>query len=153
MESLTLLYDAHCNLCLRTVATLKGLDVKADLQMIPLQEAELSILPEGYSQEELLAELHVIDSAGTVYRGSEAVVRILRTVKGLGWLTVLHRLPGMKTATHWIYRLIARHRYQLFGRTEDCQAEGGTCGLHNRQTSIKPSEGNQAKIKDPNPKP
>ncbi|MBC8080933.1 MAG: DUF393 domain-containing protein [Gorillibacterium sp.] len=138
MESLTLLYDAHCNLCLHTVSTLKRLEIKADLQMIPLQEAELSVLPKGYSQEELLSELHVIDSAGTVYRGAEAVFRILRTVKGLGWLLFLHRLPGMKRAANWGYRLIARRRYQLFGRVEDCQAEGGTCALHSQQEFKKP---------------
>ncbi|MCL6457849.1 MAG: DUF393 domain-containing protein [Gorillibacterium sp.] len=153
METLTLLYDARCNLCLRTVAILQGLEVQVDLQMIPLQEAKQSVLPEGYTQEELLSELHVIDNTGTVYRGAEAVVRILRTVRGMGWLMVLHRLPGMSKVADWGYRLIARYRYQLFGRTDDCQADGEACSLHNKQTFLKPTELPSAKTEDDHAKP
>jgi predicted DCC family thiol-disulfide oxidoreductase YuxK len=136
MEHLTLLYDARCVLCTRTVETLRRLEVRADLCMIPLQEADAALLPPGITREELLAQLHVIDGGGMLYRGVDAVVRILRTVRGLAWLAALFRVPGMKPLADTVYRLIARHRYRLFGSREDCG--DGACSLHDHRKGPKP---------------
>jgi len=132
MESLTLLYDGCCRLCLRTVATLRRLRLRVRLVPVPLQEARPEQLPPGVSREELLAELHAVDASGRLYRGADAVLRILREVRGLGWLAALGRLPLLAPAVDAAYRWLARHRYRLFGTVEDCA--DGSCGLHGRGT-------------------
>jgi predicted DCC family thiol-disulfide oxidoreductase YuxK len=140
MGSLTLLYDADCNLCLRTVGLLKKLAFRVELRYLPLQDAEPAMLPPGHSRDELLAELHVIDEAGRIFRGADAVVRIMVSARGFGWLRLVERVPGMRPLAHWGYRQIARRRYQLFGRREDCQAEGGSCALHSRSEAKPPEQ-------------
>jgi len=132
-ERLVLLYDGECNLCLNTVALLRKIRTTADLIMVPLQEAPPELLPMGVAREELLAQLHVTDGSGKLYRGPEAVVRIMRTVPSLRWIGFLYRLPGMKKPAELLYRLIAKHRYRLFGRTDPC--ESGACRLPERPSS------------------
>jgi len=148
MGSLTLLYDADCNLCLRTVSLLKKLAFREELRYLPLQEAESSMLPPGYNREELMAELHVIDEAGRVLRGADAVVRIMANARGFGWLRFAERVPGLRPLAHWSYRQIARRRYQLFGRREDCRAEGGSCALHSGGGAAGQPEGAAKQLKD-----
>ncbi|WP_438444295.1 thiol-disulfide oxidoreductase DCC family protein [Gorillibacterium sp. sgz5001074] len=127
-ESLLLLYDGECNLCLATVEKLRRIRTTAQLHMQPLQTADPAQLPPGTSPEELLAELHLIDGQGRVYRGAASVVRILQTVPALAWLAPLYRVPGLRSLTDAVYRLIARHRYRLFGKSE-AGCSTGACRL------------------------
>ncbi|MDF2925109.1 MAG: hypothetical protein K0R57_4023 [Paenibacillaceae bacterium] len=132
-ERLTLLYDAQCNLCLATVAKLRTLRTNAELAMVPLQTASPDMLPANVSMEELLKELHVVEEDGTVYRGAEAIVRIVRTIPALSWLAPLYGLPGLRRLAQVLYRLVARHRYRLFGR-QDESCSNGLCLLHSGKT-------------------
>ncbi|WP_144935990.1 thiol-disulfide oxidoreductase DCC family protein [Paenibacillus sp. 32O-W] len=127
-QRLILLYDAHCVLCRRTVDTLSRLEVGSELIMLPYQEAEISQLPEGLTLEQLQSQLHVIDEQNEVYRGAEAVCRIMSKVKGWRWIAVLYRIPFLRPLADRIYKWIADNRYKLFGRNEDC--ESGSCQLH-----------------------
>lgn len=148
MESLILLYDARCVLCLRTVDTLSRMKVKADLRMIPFQQADSSLLPPGLTEEKLAAQLHVIDGSGNIYAGADAVVRIMRTVPSLAWLTPLYRVPGLRPLAEAGYRWVAHHRYQLFGRAKDCT--DGACSLHG---SSNQSEAERDNADSGKPKP
>lgn len=128
MGALTLFYDGRCRLCLRTVDALSKLRLKAELRMIPLQQATDEQLPAGIRREELLTELHVVDGSGQLYRGADAIARILREARGLSWLAGLSRLPLLRPLVRAGYRLIAKHRYRLFGTVIDC--EDGSCRIH-----------------------
>jgi len=144
-EKLLLLYDGECNLCLATVEKLSRIRTQAELTMLPLQEADPHRLPKGIQREDLLAELHVVDGEGRLYKGADAVIRIIRTVPGLAWLAGLYRVPGMKRPAHGVYRLVAKYRYRLFGKKADA-CSNGACRLPNynekqhRQDSGKKGE-------------
>lgn len=140
-ERLLLLYDANCNLCLGTVEKLRRIRTKAELEMVPLQAASPEQLPPGAKREELLAELHLIDGTGRVYRGADAVFRILRTIPALAWLAPLYRVPGLRGLADAVYRLVARNRYRLFGKQED-NCSSGACSIHrpSRTESPEPKE-------------
>lgn len=108
--------------------------------MLPLQEADPGLLPKEIQLEDLLAELHVLDGEGRLYKGADAVIRIMGTVPGLAWLTGLYRVPGMKGPVQWVYRLIAKYRYSLFGKKTDA-CSSGACRLpQHRQDSGKKGE-------------
>lgn len=128
MEKLILLYDAHCNLCVNSVKTLQRLPSRATLEFIPLQEAELPKLLPQASIEQLQSELHVIDENGEVFKGADAIISIVRTVRSLSWLASLYRVPLFRPVAQVMYRWIAKHRYQLFGKQEDCNS--GSCEIH-----------------------
>jgi len=127
-DGLVLLYDERCALCQRSVQTLGRLKLAVPLTMLPLQRADLSSLASGLTREQLMAELHVITRGGEVFRGADAVFRILQEVPSLRWISMIGRIPGLHGASRTVYRWIARHRYRLFGTAEDCT--DGTCSIH-----------------------
>ena len=132
MEPLTLFYDGRCRLCLRTVAALGRLHLRVRLVPIPLQEARAEQLPAGVTRDQLLAELHAVDASGRLYRGADAVTRILREARGLGWLAAVGRWPLFAPLADATYRWLAKHRYRLFGTVDECA--DGSCEVHGRGT-------------------
>lgn len=137
-DRLTLLYDGECELCLHSVETIKRMRTDADIRMIALQQAAAHELPQGISREQLLAELHVLDAEGRLYRGADAFARIIRTMPAWRWLAVLYRAPGLKPLADIGYRFIASHRYRLFGKAESC--ESGACRLPSHPANAKREE-------------
>jgi predicted DCC family thiol-disulfide oxidoreductase YuxK len=147
-EKLLLLYDGECNLCLATVEKLRRIRTQAKLTMLPLQEADPVLLPKGIQREDLLEELHVVDGEGRLYKGAEAVIRIMRTVPGLAWLAGLYRVPGMKGPAQSVYRFIAKHRYRLFGKKTDA-CSSGACMLPNQNAKQQQQRQDSGKKGEP----
>lgn len=126
---LIIIYDGHCVLCTRTVARLMTLQTTAVIESIPLQdERTVTLLPEGYNREQLDKEIHVIDmSNGLIIRGADAVVYVMTKLPSLRFVSIMYRIPGMKWLASRIYQWIARHRYELFGKTDEC--DSGHCRI------------------------
>jgi len=136
LPRLKVVYDSECNLCMATVEKLGNMKVKAELTFVPLQQlisGEARPWPgiEDVSPEELAAQLHVTDEKGNRYSGADGVLELLRHVPSLAWLAAAGRLPGLRGISRLAYRVIARHRYQLFGRA-DCS--DGTCSLPRKKS-------------------
>ena len=111
-------FDGLCNLCNGFVNRLVRLDHGGRLRFASLQ---------GKTARELLgAEANALASLvvirdGEIFRESAAIIQIglsLGGVHGLGAL-VLRLLP--RVLTDFAYRLIARYRYQIFGKREFCR--------------------------------
>jgi predicted DCC family thiol-disulfide oxidoreductase YuxK len=126
---LIIIYDGHCVLCTRTVARLKSLRTTAMIESIPLQDDRVfDFLPVGYDRTQLDREIHVIDMEnGRINRGADAVVYVMTKLPSLRFIAWMYRIPGMNRLASRIYQWIAKHRYQLFGKTEEC--ESGHCRL------------------------
>lgn len=140
---LSVVYDGECNLCLATVDKLRRMPVRAELTFVPLQQllsAEVPAWPgiAGVPASELAAQLHVTDEQGRRYSGADGVLKLLSLTPGLAWLSAIARLPGGRGLTRAVYRLVARYRYQLFGRTS---CSDGACSLPRRT----PSDGGDEK--------
>jgi predicted DCC family thiol-disulfide oxidoreductase YuxK len=131
-EKLYVVYDGQCNLCLASVAKLKELPTHAALQFVQIQqiglEGDSPLIVPGLHQvnrEALYDKMHVADEQGRLFAGADGVIRILRTVKGLRWLSAFYKLPGMKRLADWMYRYIANRRYDWFGSTgQSCSING-----------------------------
>ncbi|RCW42593.1 thiol-disulfide oxidoreductase DCC family protein [Paenibacillus prosopidis] len=131
-ETLYVVYDGQCNLCLASVAKLKELPTSAALQFVQIQQIELTdgnqpIVPglHQVKREALYDKMHVTDEQGRLFAGADGVIRILRTVKGLRWLSAFYRIPGMKRLADWMYRYVANRRYDWFGSTgQSCSING-----------------------------
>jgi len=126
---LIIIYDGHCVLCTRTVARLMKLRTNSVIESIPLQdERTIKLLPNGYGQDQLNKEIHVIDmSNGHIVRGADAVVYVMTRLPSFRLVSVMYRIPGMKWLASHIYRWIAKHRYELFGKTDEC--DSGHCRI------------------------
>nr|WP_273385297.1 DUF393 domain-containing protein [Cohnella zeiphila] len=132
-------YDGECNLCLATAAKLRAIRTESRLEWIALQSLASGETPAwpaiaGIPPERLAAQLHVTDEAGRLYGGPEAVMRLLKDVPSLKWLGVVGSWPGFRSLSGWLYRLIARYRYQLFGRKDAC--DKGVCALPRKEPPI-----------------
>ncbi|WP_127494552.1 thiol-disulfide oxidoreductase DCC family protein [Paenibacillus glycanilyticus] len=131
-EKLYVVYDGTCNLCMGTVKKLQELRSNADLIFVPIQslgDAENRVPGiEKVAEADLYEKMHVADEKGRLFAGADGVVRILRTIKGFRLLASLYRMPGLSRIGDWLYRYIAKRRYDWFGRTEQsCSVNG--CSL------------------------
>ena len=126
---LTVLYDGNCVICQSTCDAMRALDWRKRIEFVDLHAdvAWRDRYP-SLTGERLMAEIHVVDEAGSIYGGFAGSRRMLREVP-LGWpLWLLLQLPGSDAIGRRVYRFIARRRYRinalLGNELPDC-ADGG----------------------------
>ncbi|MFD2329744.1 thiol-disulfide oxidoreductase DCC family protein [Cohnella sp. GCM10020058] len=129
---LTVYYDGECKLCLTAVDRLRRSRTRSELRFVPLQAVPAGSLvgahgaPEAKADAGHLSQILVKDeSAGKVTGGADAVMLLLRDMPSLAWLGRLGALPGLRLLSAAVYRLVAKYRYRLFGRSDAC--EDGSC--------------------------
>lgn len=134
LPRLNVVYDGECNLCLATVDKLRSIPVQAELVFVPLQKVasgEVQPWPgiDGVPVSDLSAQLHVTDESGRRFSGADGVLKLMSHIPSLAWLAAVGRLPGCRSIANGMYRLVARYRYRLFGRTS---CSDGVCSLPRR---------------------
>lgn len=145
---LTVVYDGQCNLCLATVDRLKSMPNRAQLTFVSLQSlisGEVAPWPgiSDVSLTQLFAQMHVTDEQGRRHSGHEGLLLLMRYVPSLAWLGYLGGLPGLRSIVHMIYRIVARYRYRLFGKT-DCS--DGVCQIPHRVITQGGGEKDDTKV-------
>jgi predicted DCC family thiol-disulfide oxidoreductase YuxK len=117
-QECTLIYDADCRFC---VAARNGIERAAEKEGL----AQVRFLP--YQSEEAARRLgehyvpgrpevaFLVGQDGTIQKGLDAFLPLLRGLRGGKLLYRLIRVPWFKPLAYLLYRFIARYRYQLFG--------------------------------------
>jgi predicted DCC family thiol-disulfide oxidoreductase YuxK len=114
-----ILFDGACNLCSGLIRGIQKIDKKHIFRLISLQ---------SQSGEELLHMYKLSDSAfdsivyvenGTVYQKSRAIFRIIEKTGGLWKILLIFKLLPNRI-NDYLYDLVARNRYKLFGRKKEC---------------------------------
>jgi predicted DCC family thiol-disulfide oxidoreductase YuxK len=122
--TLTVLYDAHCVLCMRSKEKLEKWKTAPSLRFLTLQSPEARALLSGMDEKRYMGAMHVVED-GKVASAHE------------GWFRIMTRAPLPLALLAWmtptfvarpIYAWIARNRYRWFGKI----CEGGTCQVHPR---------------------
>src|SRR5215831_10331801 len=115
MERLTrplLVFDGDCAFCRLWIARWRA-TIGGALDVAPSQEAAARF-PE-VPAERFRDAVVLIEPAGRVTRGAEAVFRALALARGHELpLDLYYHLPGLAWASELVYRLIARHRDAAF---------------------------------------
>jgi predicted DCC family thiol-disulfide oxidoreductase YuxK len=114
-----LLFDGVCNLCNGAVRFMIRQDKKALFKLGSLQSTEGQQALEQYHVPERNLETFVYIRDGKYLLRSDAILQALADLGG-GWKLVkpLLLIPGpLRDA---IYRLIAKYRYRIFGRKDQC---------------------------------
>jgi predicted DCC family thiol-disulfide oxidoreductase YuxK len=115
-------FDGVCNLCNETVLFIIDRDPKARFRFAPLQSqaAREVLLPLGYVVSDPPESLVVVAS-GLVLVQSSAALRIASMLSGpWPYLAGVARLVP-RSLRDFVYRVVTRHRYRWFGRTESCR--------------------------------
>jgi predicted DCC family thiol-disulfide oxidoreductase YuxK len=115
-----ILFDGVCNLCNGTVQWVIRHDREDLFRFAPLQsDIARALTAERNIDTGRIDSIILIDPGVAYYVKSDAALEIARHLKGYGFLPVLFSwLPsGLRDG---VYDLVARYRYRLFGRKDQC---------------------------------
>lgn len=119
MEHPIVFFDGHCGLCNSSVDLILRKDKNHVFRFAPLQGTTAGELFSGINEEELMRSFWLQDEKG-LHRRSTAMLRILKRLGGfssLGYVAIIVPRP----IRDWVYNLIARNRYKIWGRSETCR--------------------------------
>jgi predicted DCC family thiol-disulfide oxidoreductase YuxK len=110
-----IIFDGVCGLCNKSVNILIKMDRKKHFKYASLQGEYIKTLD---VEPDIDSIIFYVD--GTVYYKSTAILKILRSLGGL-WVisNIFYLIP--KVIRDFIYDLIAKYRYNIFGKMESCR--------------------------------
>lgn len=115
-----ILFDGVCNLCNGFVQFVINHDAEGRFRFTSLQsEAGQKLLAQYATTVAATPETVVLIEQGQVFTHSTAVLRILRGLGGT-WQLLYAGVILPRALRDALYRFVARHRYQWFGRQESC---------------------------------
>ncbi len=114
-----IIFDGVCNLCNSFINYVIKRDADSVFCFAPLQsDVAQKLLAEHYGNP-FAADTIVLIKNGVSYDQSDAVLEILKELPRLRFFRgVLGVLP--KPVRDFLYRVIARNRYRLFGKKNQC---------------------------------
>jgi predicted DCC family thiol-disulfide oxidoreductase YuxK len=117
-EGPVIFFDGECGLCDRFVKWLVRKDRRHTLRFAALQgDTAQSIFRDELSVKEDWS-IKFVDSSGR-YSRSDAALRAIAAIGGI-WKSALAFLIVPRFIRDGVYRWIATHRYQWFGRLDSC---------------------------------
>ncbi|RKD20080.1 thiol-disulfide oxidoreductase [Pelobium manganitolerans] len=114
-----ILFDGVCNLCNGFVQKIIKADSQDFFRFASLQSETAKTLLANHPIEYLSLKTIVYIEDGRIYSKSDAALRIAAHLKGAWRLTHLASIFP-KTFRDRIYDIIAKNRYQWFGRQQQC---------------------------------
>ena len=113
------LFDGVCNLCNGAVQFIINRDPQGRFSFASLQSAagQARLREFGLSTEAF--DTFVLLEGGNAYTRSTAALRIARQLPG-AWRLLYALMIVPRPIRDWVYGLVARNRYRLFGRQDSC---------------------------------
>jgi predicted DCC family thiol-disulfide oxidoreductase YuxK len=123
------LFDGVCNLCNASVRFIVRHDRKERFRFASLQSSAGQMYLERFRMPADDFDTFVLIDHENCYTRSTAALRVLRMLDG--WLALGYALIFLpRPVRDWLYNLIAKNRYRLFGKKEQCMVP--TAGLRKR---------------------
>ncbi len=117
--SAIILFDGVCNFCNGSVNFIIEHDAANYFKFAPLQSAVAQNLLEKYKIDKAATDSVILIEDETAYTHSTAALRIARKLdRALSWFYLFVVVP--KFIRDFFYKLFAKYRYRLFGKTEAC---------------------------------
>jgi predicted DCC family thiol-disulfide oxidoreductase YuxK len=114
-----LFFDGVCNLCNWSVDIVLRLEKNKKIRFAPLQSRYAALLFEEYGNLKSLDSI-IFRMNGKNYVESDAVIEISKYFKSpFSYFKYLHWIP--RVFRNSVYRLIARNRYNFFGKRSSCR--------------------------------
>jgi predicted DCC family thiol-disulfide oxidoreductase YuxK len=119
MDHPVVIFDGVCNLCNASVSFIIRHDPEAVFHFAPLQSEAAHNLLKGESIPIDSIDSVLLVDGGNVYTESTAALMIARKLKGL-WRLFYGFMIIPRPFRDAVYRLVARNRYRIFGKREQC---------------------------------
>ena len=124
------IFDGDCKFCTAQVRQLQKLDGKNRLAFVSLHDPFVRESYRDLSHEMMMEQMYLITKDHRRLGGAEAVRHLSLKLPKLWLLAPILHLPGSMPLWRFLYRQIAKRRYQLAGRFSDDACDDGTCSIH-----------------------
>ena len=116
-----LLYDGVCVLCSRSVTFVLKHEREASIRFVAIQSEEGAAMAAAHGVDPEQPDTFLFVEDGRAYRKSSAVITLLAHLRPpWSFARALRFCPTL--LRDWLYDRVARNRYRLFGKREDCMA-------------------------------
>lgn len=113
------LFDGVCNFCNGSVNFMIAHDAAGYFKFTPMQSDAGQALIDKFGIDQTETDSIILVEDDKAYAYSTAALRIARKLDGLWrWLYVFRFVPA--PIRDFFYRLFAKYRYRLFGKTDVC---------------------------------
>ena len=113
-----ILYDGVCVFCSRWVRFVATRDVERRFRFTAIQSPYGTRLARASGIDPADPDTNAVIHGGVAYFRSDAALTVLSHLPGWGWVRALRAVP--KPLRDSVYGLIARNRYRIFGKYDEC---------------------------------
>ena len=113
-----ILYDGVCVFCSRWVRIVAARDVKRRFRFTAIQSGYGTRLAQAFGINPDDPDTNAVVHGGEAFFKSDAALTVLSNLPGWSWVRVLYAVP--KPLRDAMYGLVARNRYRIFGKYEEC---------------------------------
>ncbi len=113
-----ILYDGICIFCSRWVRFVAKRDVARRFRFTAIQSPYGTRLAQAFGIDPADPDTNAVVHRGAAYFKSDAALTVLSHLPGWRWTKVLFAVP--KPLRDALYNLVARNRYRVFGKYEEC---------------------------------
>ena len=113
-----ILYDGVCVFCSRWVRFVAARDRERRFRFTAIQSPYGTRLARAYRIDPQDPDTNAVIHGGVAYFKSDAALTVLGLLPGWSWVRVLFAVP--KSLRDAIYNLVARNRYRIFGKYDQC---------------------------------
>jgi len=113
-----ILYDGVCVFCSRWIRFVAKRDVKRRFRFTAIQSGYGTRLAQAFGIDPDDPDTNAVVHAGVAYFKSDAALTVLGALPGWGRVRALRAVP--KPLRDAVYNLVARNRYRIFGRYQEC---------------------------------
>lgn len=104
----TLIYDGDCSFCISCVDRLKKI-TKGKVELLSFQSSR-ERFPEILIGD-CERSIHWVDLNGNVFKGAEAIFRILACVSDNAWMLWIYKhVPGFALVAEFVYQIVSKNR-------------------------------------------
>jgi predicted DCC family thiol-disulfide oxidoreductase YuxK len=104
--------------CSRWVRFVATRDVKQQFRFTAIQSGYGTRLAQAFGIDPGDPDTNAVIHGGVAYFKSDAALTVLSHLPGWGWVRMLRAVP--KPLRDAVYDLVARNRYRIFGKYEEC---------------------------------
>ena len=145
----TVLYDGACPLCRREIAHYRRIDRNGRIVWMDIANRPEVAEDFGLDWDTAMQKLHVLGADGRWHTGVDAFAALWSELPYYRRLAPVARLPLVRPALEWGYRLFARWRYRRrCGIGEDAGDNGASCRVRREQTTDNGIDGGSRRFSD-----
>ena len=117
-EDDVILYDGVCVFCSRWIRFVAARDSDRRFRFTAIQSPYGTRLAKAFGIDPHDPDTNAVIHGGVATFKSDAALTVLGHLPGWGWVGALRAIP--KPLRDAVYDLVARNRYRIFGKYEEC---------------------------------